>query len=421
MKRRIFIAIALTIAIGIQAQTIKLVGTWNEEGATRTWIFNANGTKALKGSMNVQLPIAGYSVPCELVQTRTEEKWKLDGNVIQFTAIPLQIVADVKNMNLNGVSEAIRAKIKAGVPKLKQQIVTESKNDWQANMVGKSYSYVVESYSPKQLVLNLDGQRFILNRDVENMTAAQKAEFDKEVAEYEAWIQKEKEMREAAKREAEAKAKREAEERARIAEEARIKADNMYWERLGSEKKSSYNKAAAEGVNLVDLGLSVRWADRNLGASSVSDKGEYYAWGEITPKTDSNSKYKPIVKPKDGAILDVSSDPATVRWGTGWHVPTIEQWKELFEKCSMKENNDHTGVEFTGPNGNTITIPFTNYTYWAHYWANSISYKGHARCASVPRQAPTKKIEGITLKSSDTPETKSMSADTLFPIRAVME
>lgn len=186
MKRRIFIAIALTIAIGIQAQTIKLVGTWNEEGATRTWIFNANGTKALKGSMNVQLPIAGYSVPCELVQTRTEEKWKLDGNVIQFTAIPLQIVADVKNMNLNGVSEAIKAKIKAGVPKLKQQIVTESKADWQANMVGKSYSYVVESYSPKEMVLDFDGQKFKLIRDVSKMTAAQKVEYEKDVAEYEA-------------------------------------------------------------------------------------------------------------------------------------------------------------------------------------------------------------------------------------------
>ena len=67
MKRFSIFAIAIMIAIGIQSQTIKLVGTWNEEGATRTWIFNADGTKTLKGSMSVQLPIAGYSVPCELV------------------------------------------------------------------------------------------------------------------------------------------------------------------------------------------------------------------------------------------------------------------------------------------------------------------------------------------------------------------
>ena len=421
MKRFSIFAIAIMIAIGIQSQTIKLVGTWNEEGATRTWIFNADGTKTLKGSMSVQLPIAGYSVPCELVQTRTEEKWKLDGNMIRFTAIPLQMTADVKNLKLDGASDAVKAKIKAGIPKLKQQLVTESKADWQANMVGKSYSYVVESYSPKQLVLNLDGQRFILNRDVENMTAAQKAEFDKEVAEYEARIQKEKEKREAAKREAEEKAKREAEEEAKRLAEAKAKADMLYWEQLGEEKKASYENARKEGVRLVDLGLSVRWADRNLGATAVKDKGDYYAWGEIEPKTDKDSKYKPVMKPKQGAVLDATSDPATLKWGKGWHVPTVEQWKELFSKCKMRELDDHSGVLFTGPNGYCITLPFTNYTYWAHYWANSSGSKGYANHGSVPRQAPTKVIAGETIKSSDAPKTGSIFSDSLFPIRAVME
>ena len=31
------------------------------------------------------------------------------------------------------------------------------------------------------------------------------------------------------------------------------------------------------GVQAVDIGLSVLWADRNLGASSPSDYGDYYA------------------------------------------------------------------------------------------------------------------------------------------------
>lgn len=233
-------------------------------------------------------------------------------------------------------------------------------------------------------------------------------------------------------------AKRQAEEKrqdsVRLAEQARLdsirrvkaqeellRKEQLYLESLSPEKRASLDKAAAEGVKMVDLGLSVRWADRNLGASNTRDKGEYYAWGEVTPKIDDNSKYKPIKKPKTDAILDTTSDPATVRWGIGWHVPTIEQWNELFQKCSMNENFDHTGVVFTGPNGNTITLPFTNFEYWAHYWANSSGSKGYARKASIPRQAPTKVIAGVTFKSSDKPETGSISAENLFPIRAVME
>lgn len=40
------------------------------------------------------------------------------------------------------------------------------------------------------------------------------------------------------------------------------------------------------GVQAVDLGLSVKWADRNVGADSPSDYGDYYAWGEIRAKSD---------------------------------------------------------------------------------------------------------------------------------------
>ena len=35
----------------------------------------------------------------------------------------------------------------------------------------------------------------------------------------------------------------------------------------------------------VDLGLSVKWADRNLGATSPEGYGDYYAWGETTTKS----------------------------------------------------------------------------------------------------------------------------------------
>lgn len=44
----------------------------------------------------------------------------------------------------------------------------------------------------------------------------------------------------------------------------------------------------------VDLGLSVKWADKNLGAEKPSDFGQYFAWGETFPKTNADSyKFNP--------------------------------------------------------------------------------------------------------------------------------
>jgi len=183
-----------------------------------------------------------------------------------------------------------------------------------------------------------------------------------------------REAEEKARREAEEKAKREAEERARLAEEARIKAENEYWARMGTEKKASADKAAAEGVKLVDLGLSVRWADRNVGAKSPEDDGFFFRWGEITPLLSLSAKYKPVIKPKKGAVLNEESDPATVRWGVGFHVPTPQQWEELFSKCTFKLDSEKKVVIVKGPNGNTISI--ADSLYWTN--AMSVDEKGKA-------------------------------------------
>lgn len=145
-------------------------------------------------------------------------------------------------------------------------------------------------------------------------------------------------------------------------------------QQLGADKTASLEKAEKEGVKFVDLGLSVLWADRNVGADDLTDPGNLYAWGEIEPKTkSSDSKYKPIIKLKKGAVLDSSSDPATVRWGTGWHVPTEAQWRELIKKCTIREHNSRMGIIVIGPNGNSIFLPFSNYDKVISYWANNAS------------------------------------------------
>lgn len=320
------------------------------------------------------------------------------------------------------VPEKVLSQYSARKRDMAKQLITQYTQQQRSKYVGKTFKYPIRRIDEDHLILKNERYRSERLRKIElenkqkeiEKRAAEKAEKERKAAE------EAKKAAEEAKKAAE-EARKAEEEMAKRAEEKRINAEKAYWEQMGAEKKASFDKAAAEGVALVDLGLSIRWADRNLGASSVSDKGEYYAWGEITPKTDTKSKYMPIVKPKSGVVLDASSDPATVRWGIGWHVPTVQQWKELFEKCRMKENDNHTGVVFTGPNGNSLTIPFTEYTYWAHYWANSIQYKGEAYKASVPRKAETQNVAGYTLKSSDKPKIDSIDVETLLPIRPVME
>lgn len=201
-----------------------------------------------------------------------------------------------------------------------------------------------------------------------------------------------------AKREAEEKAKREAEEKAkREAEEARIKAENEYWTRIGIEKKASAEKAAAEGVKLVDLGLSVRWADRNIGASSEMGDCEYFAWAETQTKEEfAKRTYKPAKKYKANMSLEPSDDASTKRWGLGWHIPTPSQWEELKEKCILEgvKLNGSWGLKVTGPNGNSIFLPFNRGKMEvsesrskegaAYYWTNTLtSEKTKAICYSI--------------------------------------
>ena len=50
---------------------------------------------------------------------------------------------------------------------------------------------------------------------------------------------------------------------------------------------------SGNGPEAVDLGLSVKWASYNVGASTPEENGDYFAWGEIEPKSEySWSTYK---------------------------------------------------------------------------------------------------------------------------------
>ena len=156
------------------------------------------------------------------------------------------------------------------------------------------------------------------------------------------------------------------------------------------------------GHEYVDLGLSVKWATCNVGASKPEEYGGYYAWGEIEEKDNYDwSTYK-WCKGSDGTLtkyctnsyhgtvdnktdLDPEDDVAHVKWGGTWRMPTLEEQKELSEKCTWTwtTQNGVKGYKVTGPNGNSIFLPAAGYRdetevynrgSCGDYWASSIRY-----------------------------------------------
>ena len=84
-----------------------------------------------------------------------------------------------------------------------------------------------------------------------------------------------------------------------------------------------------EDTRAVDLGLSVFWADRNVGADTPEAYGDYVPYGTEVP------------------------------WGGAWRTPTSGELTDLVEKCSweLTAYNGVNGYKVTGPNGNSIFLP----------------------------------------------------------------
>ena len=115
------------------------------------------------------------------------------------------------------------------------------------------------------------------------------------------------------------------------------------------------------GHYAVDLGLSVKWATCNVGATSPEKCGNYFPWGETTIKrnyTEANCKTY------DKSIGDIGGDSrydaATSNWGSGWRLPTEEEFEELINGCTWTwtKLNGVNGYEVKSKkNGNSIFLP----------------------------------------------------------------
>ena len=125
----------------------------------------------------------------------------------------------------------------------------------------------------------------------------------------------------------------------------------------------------------IDLGLSVKWASWNVGASSSEEYGAYFSWGETEPsfennyiwddyllcngssnkliKYNNNSSYGTV---DNKIILEPGDDAACVNWGGAWRMPTLAEQQELLSNCTI------AFIQINGVNGCLLTSNIDGYT-----------------------------------------------------------
>jgi len=141
------------------------------------------------------------------------------------------------------------------------------------------------------------------------------------------------------------------------------------------------NITVGNGHEYVDLGLSVKWATMNVGATEVAGSkvnphtnkldcyGEYYAWGETIPKdsyewsnllycnsSDGSKFTKYVASSTYGTVDDkiqlefapTCDDVARAYWGGTWRIPTTEELKELIYNCYWAWTTSYNGTGVAG-------------------------------------------------------------------------
>ena len=163
------------------------------------------------------------------------------------------------------------------------------------------------------------------------------------------------------------------------------------------------------GYSYVDLGLSVRWATYNVGATKLTEYGDFFAWGETTPKDfyswrtykwgsnyDELTKYNTVESygiVDNKTQLDPEDDAAAANWKGKWRMPTDSELhselQELIDGCKWEWTDDLNGSGISGmigvskKNGKAIFLPAAgcsdDYYYEGlsgYYWSSSLDSYG---------------------------------------------
>ena len=192
------------------------------------------------------------------------------------------------------------------------------------------------------------------------------------------------------------------------------------------DEPSGGEDKAPSGVVAVDLGLSVKWASCNIGAQNEWEYGGLYAWGETEEKDEySLSTYKYYDAATDtyenigSDIKGTKYDVAHVKWGGKWRMPNGAEMNELRTQCKLTEVtvNGTKGILCTGPNGNTVFLPYAPHQYGVRkygegdelrFWCSGIgmkssyavyAYSGHANGPVIDIDNDTDRTDGFSVRA----------------------
>lgn len=167
----------------------------------------------------------------------------------------------------------------------------------------------------------------------------------------------------------------------------------------------------------IDLGLSVKWANCDLGSQQPEIPGKQFSWAEVSPAynnvhfTFDKNGGSPFVM---SDIRATDYDAAHVIWGGSWRMPTREEWSELFSKCTVERidsvylyqgrQEKIKGLKITGPNKKTIFLPKNNYYGMGTYgsassslsWGNWESHSLFYYWSSTSTKGMTNNAEAVT-------------------------
>lgn len=129
-----------------------------------------------------------------------------------------------------------------------------------------------------------------------------------------------------------------------------------------------------------------KFAVYNVGATSATDYGGYYAWGGNQDKKDDHYTGE--------GPLSGDNDTATKLWGSNWRMPTQAELQDLIDNCTVENVVDPSddkkilGNKFTGKGAyasNSIFLPAAGYCtfglvdhqgVYGRYWSSTPKTKG---------------------------------------------
>lgn len=136
-------------------------------------------------------------------------------------------------------------------------------------------------------------------------------------------------------------------------------------------KKLNLANLVTTGIDAVDMGLSVKWASKNLGAETIQDRGKAYYWGDPTGESWFKGENPPA------CISGTEYDIARAKLGGTWRLPTIDECYELMSQCFCMPyvSNGVQGMLVIGKKGDNIFLPYYSYESSMNFWTGTLQDK----------------------------------------------